>query len=264
MERRLTNLIKTEKNFTNWCYEAGIEGWAVDVDDTLCATGPQFKNKMFQACRLMSENHGLDLGLCQTTLQEVNDECYITHYVNPLRWETVMEMVAGKLGLSGETRDEALGILMEIYDTPLQLFPDAEEFLAFLTKIQFPRIAVTHADPDWTRKKIEWLGLYQYFDPKDIYVVDMDRPKEWKGSFLKSARRASLYGGIGDSKRSDARPAYEAGVEWFFLINRNTGIWKLQQDVDVKDIPGLIYIDSLRRIKELDFWHTKNLIKRPE
>jgi len=253
-----------EKNFTNWCYRVGIEAWAVDVDDTLCPTGPLFRNKMLQACQLISGNHGLELELCQKTLREINDECYRTHYVNPLRWGTVMELVASKLDLSRKTHDEALGILMEIYNTPIKLFPDAEEFLAFITKIQFPRIAVTHADSDWTGKKIEWLGLYRYFDPKDIHIVDMNGPKgpdEWRRAF---GRRPSCYGGIGDSRLSDARPAYEAGVEWFFLINRNTGIWNLQQDVDVKDIPGLIYIDSLRRVKELDFWHTENLVKRPE
>ena len=120
----------------------------------------------------------------------------------------------------------------------------ASEGLDFIKKVGLPIGIVTHANPEWTWKKYNWLGLKRFVNWDDIFIVDENGHKT-----AESWRRAISYFGqspdqcavVGDSPRSDINPAWEIGVKHCFLVEdrKQWAIHKQPVDPSVKIIHRL-------------------------
>lgn len=111
-------------------------------------------------------------------LTAINNQVYHERSVNPKRWEIVVDRLAEECGRPGEELLRGMSILMEIYKIRPVFSEGAEEVLRRFRNDGIPMGIVTHANEEWTWKKVQWLGLTRYVDHESICIVSEDKYKE--------------------------------------------------------------------------------------
>ena len=143
--------------------------------------------------------------------------------VNPLIMPAAVADLYRRYGLEDKMAlAMAYGSILEIFDDFLPLYAEAEMSWPVLKGLRGIRVAAwTHADTDWTgRKMMMHPGLERVFSG-GVYAVGVSKPKEC-GSVLGSLGVApSEVVVVGDSLRSDITTAVRAGVpgENIFWVN---------------------------------------------
>jgi len=224
----------------NWFSARGIKLVFFDADDTVWPTIPLFRKYMGECydylggLREVQDRGGRELLKLRVT--KINDQCFETMGVSPKRWEMVMDQVAGEFNLMPAVRNEACGILGQIYTTPVRLFDGVEETLNWLQDRSILTGVITHANYKWTIKKFEWSRLYKLVPWEWVHVVDENGHKtavDWKRGIVdKFGLNPKQVASAGDSPRTDVRPSWEAGVRQAFLVDGGVGAsggWSLHQ-----------------------------------
>ena len=116
----------------------------------------------------------------------------------------------------------AYGSILEIFDDFLPLYAEAEMSWPVLKGLRGIRVAAwTHADTDWTgRKMMMHPGLERVFSG-GVYAVDVSKPKECRSVLSSLGVGPNEVVVVGDSLRSDITTAVRAGVpgENIFWVN---------------------------------------------
>src|SRR5258706_1164711 len=235
-ERSHLSPVEKELLFSKWCEKREIKQFLFDLDGTLCPTHSVFVKQVSLATKFMAEKIG---GVSQETLtkeiEEADNRLFEQIGVAPNKWNINVDEISAKYSLPAEERQKAKEILAEIYTSPLELFPDAENALNFLKKSQMPMGVVTHANREWTFRKYNWLNLQRFMDWSDIFVVDENKHKtseSWAEAAKYFVLEPSQCAMVGDSPRSDINPAMEAGFKYRFLYE-NGEIWSIhKQPID--------------------------------
>lgn len=231
---QVENLSTIEKElwWKKACDDYGVKMVLTDGDDTLWYASEIFVRQMNKCAKYLSittngfrvEEKWLD------ELKVINDGMFERYGVHPERWEEVMDIVGKNGNLSANQRETALETLNQIYKEKPRIMPGARQMLDFMKRTGTKVGLVTHAEPEWTKNKLRWLGFNNYFDWDDVYLVEARGHKtkdSWKAAmdFFGESPIECLV--LGDSPRTDINPVQEIGVrpERSFLIE-NGARWR--------------------------------------
>lgn len=146
----------------------GIEAVVFDLDDTLIYTSEIFRRFMAEYVETVSALLDIDYGVLNERLRKLNDEEYFKMGVSPDRWKVILARLSQELNVDDETVMNNVDILMKIYTEEPRLRVGARAILGGLRDTGFKLGMVTHANTDWTLRKLTQTGLLNYFDAIEI------------------------------------------------------------------------------------------------
>ncbi len=250
-ELRYLTPIEKELRFSQWCKDEEIKRFLFDLDDTICPTRQVFREVMSQAYDFLATSTPVvSREKWKEEIETINNRLFEKLGVNSNRWNHVVDELAGRYFLGEEVKQKTKQIFQLIYTTPLAVMEGAEEGLMFIKETGISIGIVTHAGPEWTWKKYNWLGLKRFVEWDDVFMVDENKHKTSE-SWAQAIRYFGLSVGecavVGDSPRSDINPAWEVGVRHCFLVE-DPGQWSVHnQPVDL----GVKRISHLGQIAEV-------------
>ena len=222
-----------------------------DLDDVWFRTSEVYEKRMTEVAQAFAPVVGKEVVQVFDDLLSMILARRSVMEVNPLIMPAAVADLYRKYGLSDKAvLAMAYNLILEIFDDFIPLFSEAEMSMPVLEGLRKIRVAAwTHADVEWTERKIMMHpGLERVFSG-GVFAVDVNRPKEC-GSVL-----SSLGVGpnevvvVGDSLSSDIITAVRAGVptENVFWINSKGG------RIEGADLPGGV------RVAE-NLWEVVNMM----
>lgn len=164
--------IEKELRFNQWCQQNNIKLFLFDLDDTICRTKEVFWEQLDKLAKLLHQNSpNTSFDEWKAIVNETNNRFYQTEGVNPKRRFSVITDLANRFSLPENIQQQSLNLLSQIYTTPVQWLPGAQDGLNFV-RAHTPVGIVTHANRDWTWQKYQWLGLAEYLPWDHVYIVN--------------------------------------------------------------------------------------------
>lgn len=225
--------------------QKGIKVILFDFDDTLIYTSELFKKFMDKFVVKVSEETGLSWEQVDMDLRRINDEEFKTMGVNPLRWKEVVIRMSNEGDGYGESPVRNLDILMKIYFTDPRVREGAETILEIIKRAGIRMALVTHANVEWTKRKLESTGLADYFEV--ILVVDENRHKgaeDWLEAVLSMKVLPKDCLALGDSLPGDIVSADSIGAKTMWLHNGST--WSMYRTGTVPE--GTVHLDNINEL----------------
>jgi len=201
----------------------GIKGILYDLDDTLIYTSEIFAACMQEYTAKVSEETGLEYELISKTLQTINDEEYKTKGVSPKRWDSVVDRMAVIFEGHGESVLGNLDILHKIYTLEPRIRPGARTTLRTMSEAGAKQGLITHANVEWTHRKLDLLGLWDNF--QTVVIVDENGhkgPENWKLAMDNLELKPEECLVIGDSLSGDIIPGASLGARTMWLNNASS------------------------------------------
>lgn len=250
IEFRDLSAVERELMFSEWCKKHGIKRFLFDLDDTISATRPIFREKLSQVYDLLArEVPTKTRDEWKKDFKSRQDRLFEVYSVNPKRWNYIISEMDENYGLGEEVVAKSLGILGTIVQTPLVMLDGAGEGLEFIRKIGMPIGIVTHASRDWTWQKYNWLNLDRFTGWDEVYMVDDSEHKtkrSWANALRFFNEEPLAVAVVGDSPRADINPVWELGVRQCFLVDDQNRWVVHDQPVD----PAVKLIKRLDEIPE--------------
>lgn len=231
-------------NLNEACRNIGVEAWMFDLDDTLIPTNWVFIQQMRVYAQFLSQRLGGDSSeKIWESLTRNNNQTYREKAVNPKRWKMVVERMAREFGRSGEEFLAGLDILNQIYHIRLSFHEGVEEILAGLSQARVPMGIVTHANGEWTARKLEWLGMERYITREQVWIVSEDKhkgPEDWREAVASRGFDPARTGIVGDSLPGDIMAAHQIGVRRKFYV---PSPWSVYNSGEIP--PGTVVLDKI-------------------
>jgi len=140
----------------------------VDLDDTLCNTWDAGKGAMFRLIlHLLGKGK---LRMVYYLLTGGYRELERSEVYHRMDLGDLIEAVFGRVysKVSEEDVDDILKLVEKEFFSRLKLYPDALPFLGGLKDLGAKVVLVTDSSSRWQRKKVEYLGIGEFFD--DIII----------------------------------------------------------------------------------------------
>ncbi len=221
-----------------------IKAVIFDLDDTLIYTSELFTRFKAEYVEVVSAATSIAPSVLHKRLQELNDEEYLKTGVAPKRWHTVIDRLSMEHNDGGVIKAN-IDILMKIYNTEPRVRAGAKAILKGLRDSGFKIGMVTHAETDWTERKLTQTGLVDYFDA--IEVVDPNGFKtieHWqKGMDLLSVDSKHCLV-IGDNLKGDIIPSVTLGARAIWMPSP----WSIYREGVIPE--GIVQINELH-----EFWN---------
>jgi len=220
-----------------------IKAVLFDLDDTLIHTGELFSKYMTEYVETISTLLRIDPQTLRIRLQELNDEGYHKMGVSPQRWSLVLDQLSQELNDDGVVK-ENLNILMKIYTDEPRIKSGAKVMLKGLKDSGFKLGLVTHANTDWTMRKLNQTGLLNFFDT--IKIADENGFKtveHWKSGIEMLGVEGHQCLVVGDNLKGDIIPSFSLGAKVLWMPSS----WSVYRQGEVPE--GTIVMDEL-----IDFW----------
>ena len=221
----------------------GIEAVLFDLDDTLIHTGEIFTRQRIEFVRTVSETTGIDACVLNDRIQELNDEEFLKTGVSPERWKVVLRRLSKEINDGGVVMDN-LDIIMSIYQKEPRIIPGAKAILSGLRESNFKLGLVTHANTEWTMRKLNQTGLLNFFE---VVVIANENgfktEKHWNKCIDLLSVEANNCLVIGDNLKGDIIPSVALGARAILMPSH----WSLYREGEVPC--GVIQMNELR-----DFW----------
>ena len=195
----------------------GIKALLFDLDDTLIYMSEIFKGYMAEYVEVVSATLEIDPSIFSKRLQELNDEGYQKMGVSPRRWESVLEQLFYEFNENKAITDN-LDILMRIYTTEPRIRPGAKAILSGLKENDLKLCCVTHANSDWTYRKLTQTGLLDYFDAIEIADENGSKTIEnWKKGMELLGVSPDQCLNVGDNLKGDIVPSVILGARAIWM-----------------------------------------------
>lgn len=212
----------------------GIKAVIFDLDDTLIYTSEIFAKYMNEYVEKVAAETGIEGKIINECLRRNNDEEYKTMGVNPTRWAVVVEKMAKEFVGNEDCIINNLTILMNIYTEKPRIRPGARTTLEGLRKIGIKIGMVTHANVDWTWRKLESAGIIDYFD--SILIANENTHKgveHWQAEMasLEVSPEECLV--IGDNLGGDIIPTSQIGARTMWLHKGST--WSIYRTGEIPE-----------------------------
>lgn len=203
-----------------------------DLDDTLIHTQELFKKYMDEYVEFVSRDSGLSKDKVRSDLERLNNEEYKKVGVNPERWVVVAQRMRDEeIGYSNTPIDN-LGTLRKIYEDPPRVKSGVMALLTILKESGVRMSLVTHANEDWTWRKLKNTDLAKYFEI--IKIVDENRHKA-AGDWLEVVDQMEVLPSetliLGDSLGGDIIPGASIGARTMWLHTGST--WSMYRTGEV-------------------------------
>ena len=221
----------------------GIKAILFDLDDTLIYTGEIFTRCMEEFVDVVSESLHIDRPTLKNRLQQLDYEGYRKMGVSPHRWPVVLSTLSQELGDNGVVMDN-LDIIMKIYNEEPRLRAGAKPLLNGLRDSGFKLGLVTHANTDWTERKLNQTGLLNSFDI--VNIANENGPKSiehWQRGIELLAVQNHQCLVVGDNLKGDIIPSVTLGTKALWMPSP----WSVYREGEVPE--GVIQMNELS-----DFW----------
>jgi HAD superfamily hydrolase (TIGR01549 family) len=224
---------------------AGIHAVLFDLDNTLVATHVIFVTQQTLALEtIVRRNPHIDLQALATRFEEYKRESVRVYNVVPdLIWPYTLRNLAEEFSLPPEDIQEAMGIIYQTYQSIPELYEDTIETLIELRNEGIKIAIVTHAESDWTLRKLMATDLLPLID--QIQIASVEHPK-LPGSWASAAENLGVDMSqcivVGDNLKGDIEAAKEAGVQLGILIRKEDG-WSHVNEGEVPE--GVIVAENL-------------------
>ncbi|MCA9387232.1 HAD family hydrolase [Candidatus Dojkabacteria bacterium] len=231
----------------------GINTVLLDFDNTLIETHVIFQ----KCCRSLRADLAQKAKVSVDEIKKDFDvfmaEAYNQYFVNPEKvWKYVFTQLANLYPVLNDSINESLQrVFDEIYNVPIPLKEGALELLQTLNDITDLKIGlVTHAERDWTIRKLRDAGLIDLFPEENIFDVPVTGPKttqHWQYALdqMNGIAENTLF--IGDNLRADIVPALEIGALGV-LLKEDTN-WDFHHEGLMEESRQFITIGSLLEIE---------------
>ena len=142
-----------------------VRNIALDLDDTIVKTREIFRAKMNEVYGVLGMAMiGFSREAIKEEFERINNSAFWTHYVNPNRWDAVMEQFCGQHPqVTSGVRRSCREILASIYGQVPEFKDGARKALEGLKNRGYALGLVTHAEKKWTDFKLERLSLTETF-----------------------------------------------------------------------------------------------------
>jgi len=136
----------------------------VDLDDTLCNTWDAGKRTMLRLLPLLIKKRKLRafLYIVSARYREMEQ----SKELHMMDFEKILERVLRKVyrGVSQDELEEMVELVDRIFFSEVKLYDDALPFLRALKELGATVVLVTDSSSKWQRKKLEYLGIKDFFD----------------------------------------------------------------------------------------------------
>jgi len=246
-----------------------IKIFIFDLDDTVWDAYGIFKKYIDELKRTIAVDFkekcaiGEQIDLSLATLDDLDNDFDIALsdafrkvFVNPANiWRELLMNLVQKYNLTENDIDRYIEQVWPLYQEVPYVFSEVITTLTDLKKKGVKIYALTHAEEEWTRYKLEKTGLKDYFE--EIFYADVNKAKgvdDWKNAIAQIKSRDINLGTnteniaiVGDNLKGDINPSHEVGIRYKFWINRGEG-WGLYREGNVPE--GTIRVKSLHLIVE--------------
>lgn len=239
------NINRTTEEVREQLKDLGIKAVLFDLDDTLIFTTEIFAKYMKEYVEKVAEETGLEFAIIDEALRRLNDAEFKRVGVNPARWETVVQKMAEELPEKRGAIVNNLGILMNIYIDEPRVRVGAKETIEALKAAGVKVGLITHANVDWTWRKLTSSGLIDCFDT--IVIADENGHKgvqHWQEAMnnLEVLPNECLV--VGDNLGGDIIPTAKIGARTMWLHKGST--WSLYRTGEVPETT--ITIDEVNEL----------------
>lgn len=223
----------------------GIKAVLFDLDDTLIFTSEIFVKYMQEYVKTVAEETGINPQVIDASLRRINDEEYKKMGVNPARWGVVVKKMAKEFVGNESSIINNLSTLMKIYTEEPRIRPGTRATLEELQATKVKIGLVTHANVDWTWRKIDSVRIIDYFD--SILIADENGHKNaqhWESIMkdLEAAPCECLV--VGDNLSGDIIPPSQLGAKTVWLHKGST--WSVYRTGNVPE--NTITIDEISEL----------------
>lgn len=216
-----------------------------DLDDTLIYTQEIFIKYMDEYIVTVASETGIDATVVREDLERLNDEEYKKVGVNPERWTVVAQRMIDERKGYGESTINNLDILRKIYTDSPRLKPGAVAMLEILRMVGVRMALVTHANKEWTMRKLESTGIAEYFEV--IKIVDENKHKgveDWIEVVSEMEVLPTECLTLGDSLGGDIIPSASMGARTMWLHTGST--WSMYRMGKVPETT--IHLDEVNQL----------------
>jgi FMN phosphatase YigB (HAD superfamily) len=223
----------------------GIKAILFDFDDTLIYTQELFIKYMDEYIEVVASETGLDRETVREDLERLNNEEYKKMGVNPERWRVVAERMALEREGYGESTTKNLPILGKIYTDEPRAKEGAKAVLQILGDIGVKMGMVTHANVDWTWRKMDKVKMIDFFDA--IVIADENKHKgveHWLSVIEELGVCPEECLVIGDSLGGDIIPTAKAGARTMWLHTGSS--WSMYRTGEVPE--STVHLDQINQV----------------
>ena len=197
-----------------------VETVGIDFDGTLIDTPALFKEAMRDA----SDTLSICLRGNSTSIMELMDKIMEGLRTEFGVWPSVMDaavlIVAKTLQLSRDDYlvETALERVRDIYrkDVPL-LHKGARDLVDSFSATGRDVYLMTHADPQWTRHKLDVIGLSSSFAGVVCFSIDQPKASQWEGVLSRLGINPATLLVVGDNRAADVIPPVELGATGVYV-----------------------------------------------
>jgi len=224
-----------------WFESEGVEIVLFDMDETLVDTREHYRERMRAYCVYLAKESGKPedelFDLFMEGVMALRDEFQVRSAV----LDVPARVLAKMCGVEGLELESQIDELMKIYELPPKVLPGAVEQVRMMRDAGLKMVLVTHADEEWTQRKLSQ-GFLDLFD--EVICTPVHLPKDikaWEKALRKLGVDLSQVMVVGDSWVSDVKPALELGV--------NKVVW-VGGDGKGEEIGGVIKVDKIADLVE--------------
>ncbi|QDA30488.1 HAD family hydrolase [Thermococcus indicus] len=218
----------------------------VDLDDTLCNTWEAGRYSVLRLIPYLLRRRKFRAFFYILTARY--RELEQSREIHTLDFDKMVEKVMGKVyaRISPDELDEITELVDRVFFSNLKLYPDAVPFLSGLKAMGARLVLITDSSTKWQRKKLEYLGIKDYFDA--LIISGETGHSKLEPHNFRLARRLfpdeEIYM-VGDRDETDMRGGKEIGATTI-LVQRGYFRGRLARHADyvVKDL-----IEALEVIK---------------
>lgn len=218
-----------------WLQGHGVKAVLFDLDDTLLDT-----------CTWERGHERIYLSYVGQKLSEIAPDefeasfhkahraAYLTNSVHSDRWRAIVSTLFDQYGpQAGRVFEDALPILMHIYEDSPPLFPGSQYTLSVFRNASDKVGLVTHAEEAYTYQKLKIHGLLSYFDVVQIADARKYKSKsDWKRAIDALEVRPEEVLVIGDNIKGDIQAAREVGVKYTVALPSS---WSVYAEGEIPD-----------------------------
>ena len=263
------NQIEFEKNsapLLEYLQLRNIDAVAFDIDNTVLDTGGQFHETLYVLGLEISQELPVEIAphYYEEISRQIENEVYAVYYKNKRKpvligkqYEEGLDNYLKELNLGNITdrmRERIMFYQEKHYTKSPKAYPSTKEIIELILSSGREVVFNSHAQDDWTEKKIQYIAsLIDGIDTFPYVAVPINENKDtesWLHAYSKVDSEPENVLTVGDNFNADIIPAIEAGCKTVVWINPRRS--ELPEDFILPEDIHLFIIENIEELKNLD------------
>jgi len=263
------NQIEFEKNsapLLEYLQLRNIDAVAFDIDSTVLDTGGQFHETLYVLGLEISQELPVEIAphYYEEISRQIENEVYAVYYKNKRKpvligkqYEEGLDNYLKELNLGNITdrmRKRIMFYQQKHYEKSPKAYSSTKEILELILSSGREIVFNSHAQDDWTKKKIQYIAsLIDGIDTFPYVAVPINENKDtesWLHAYSKVDSEPENVLTVGDNFNADIIPAIEAGCKTVVWINPRRS--EIPEDFILPEDIHLFIIENIEELKNLD------------